>query len=66
MPHPPAHSMQCAFLCDTIPDPVEMMAVRKALPPITRHERFVVAKIFNGCICWHQAVQFSRLWGNAG
>jgi len=30
---PPAHGfcMQCAFLCEYIPDPVEMMAVRKAL-----------------------------------
>ena len=30
---PPAHGfcVQCAFLCDYIPDPAEMMAVRKAL-----------------------------------
>lgn len=30
---PPVHGfcVQCAFLCDYIPDPVEMMAVRKAL-----------------------------------
>jgi hypothetical protein len=30
---PPAHGfcVQCAFLCACIPDPVEMMAVRKAL-----------------------------------
>jgi hypothetical protein len=30
---PPAHGfcMQCAFLCEYIPDPGEMLAVRKAL-----------------------------------
>jgi hypothetical protein len=30
---PPAHGfcVQCAFLCDYIPDPAEMGAVRKAL-----------------------------------
>jgi hypothetical protein len=30
---PPAHGfcVQCAFLCEYIPDPVEMMGVRKVL-----------------------------------
>jgi hypothetical protein len=30
---PPAHGfcVQCAFLCEFIPEPVEMLAVRKAL-----------------------------------
>ena len=30
---PPSHGfcVQCAFLCEYIPDPVEMMAVRKTL-----------------------------------
>ena len=30
--------MQCAFLCEYIPDPVEMMAVRKALDADRKNE----------------------------